>query len=199
MRIGQRKTFLQPMCAWRQESGPPSSSLSGELSLATGCGCASSAGYPRVVPKRHSLLPIIAGPARRWPRPCSADGLRKTSSDICGKATISIASSTMELIWFLRRPWSLIPPYRALDGQVRKKVGLLNRQIAKFGAVNLDGEIDPAKVEAFAQRKSDLQESITQLQKEVDELKAQRKSTKRHITYNELPEEARFDRLIPIP
>ena len=87
------------------------------------------------------------------------------------------------------------PAYRALDGQVRKKVGLLNRQIAKFGAVNLDGEIEPAKVEAFAQRKSDLQESITQLQKEVDELKAQRKSTKRHITYNELPEEARFDRL----
>jgi hypothetical protein len=87
------------------------------------------------------------------------------------------------------------PAYRALDGQVRKKVGLLNRQIAKFGAVNLDGEIEPAKVEAFAQRKSDLQESITQLQKEVDELKVQRKSTKRHITYNELPEEARFDRL----
>ena len=87
------------------------------------------------------------------------------------------------------------PIYRALDGQVRKKVGLLSRKIAEFGAINLDGEIEPEKVEAFAQRKSDLQESIVQLQKEVDELKAQRKATKRHITYKELPEEARFDRL----
>jgi len=33
------------------------------------------------------------------------------------------------------------------------------------------------------------------MQKEVAELKALRKATKRHITYNELPQEARFDRL----
>jgi hypothetical protein len=87
------------------------------------------------------------------------------------------------------------PAYRALDGQVRKKVGLLSRKIAEFGAVTLDGAIEPEKVEAFAQRKSDLQEAIAQLQKQVDELKAQRKATKRHIMYKELPEEARFDRL----
>jgi hypothetical protein len=87
------------------------------------------------------------------------------------------------------------PSYRALDGQVRKKVGILNRKIAEFGAVNLDGEIEPENVEAFARRKSDLQENITLLQKEVDELKAQRRATKRHIPYKELPEEARFDRL----
>ncbi len=87
------------------------------------------------------------------------------------------------------------PAHRTLDGQVRKKLGVLNRKIAEFGAINLEGEIEPRKVAAFAQRKSDLQEHITQLQKEVDELKAQRKATKRHITYNELSEEARFDRL----
>jgi hypothetical protein len=61
--------------------------------------------------------------------------------------------------------------------------------------VNLDGDIEPAKVEAFMKRKSDLQEGIAQLTKEVDELKAKRKATKRHITYEELPEDARFDRL----
>jgi hypothetical protein len=60
------------------------------------------------------------------------------------------------------------PAYRALDGQVRKKLGMLNRKIAEFGAMNLEGEIEPSKVEAFAQRKSDLQETITQLQKVVD-------------------------------
>jgi len=87
------------------------------------------------------------------------------------------------------------PAHRAVDGQVRKKVGILHRKIAEFGAMNLEGEIEPSKVEAFAQRKSDLQETITQLQKVVEELKAQRKATKRHIPYQELPPEARFDRL----
>lgn len=87
------------------------------------------------------------------------------------------------------------PAHRALDGQVRKKVGVLNRKIAMFGAMNLEGEIEPRKVEAFAQRKSDLQESITLLQKEVDELKAQRKATPRHVPFKDLPEAARFDRL----
>jgi prepilin-type processing-associated H-X9-DG protein len=87
------------------------------------------------------------------------------------------------------------PAYRTLDGQARKKIGLLNRKIAEFGALNLEGEIEPCKVEAFTQHKSDLQDSITSLQKELDELKALRKATKRHIPYKELPPEARFDRL----
>jgi seryl-tRNA synthetase len=78
---------------------------------------------------------------------------------------------------------------------VRKKVGLLNRRIAEFGAINLHGEIKPATVEAYVQKKSDLQEVITRLKKEVDELKAQRKATQRHIAYKELPADARFDRL----
>jgi hypothetical protein len=50
-------------------------------------------------------------------------------------------------------------------------------------------------VEAFAQRKSDLQDSVARLQTEVTELKAQRKATKKHIAYRELPEAAGFDRL----
>ena len=87
------------------------------------------------------------------------------------------------------------PAYRTLDGQARKKIGVLNRKIAEFGAVNLEGEIEPCEVETFTQRKSDLQESIASLQKEIDELKALRKATKRHILYKELPPEARFDRL----
>jgi hypothetical protein len=87
------------------------------------------------------------------------------------------------------------PAHRTLDGQVRKKVGVLSRKIAEFGAINLEGEIEPRKVEAFAQRMSDLQESITQLQNEVDGLKAQRKATPRHIPFKDLPQEARFDRL----
>src|SRR5260370_12574973 len=87
------------------------------------------------------------------------------------------------------------PAHRVLDGEVRKKGGLLNRRIDEFGAINLHGEIKPATVEAYVQKKSDLQEVITRLKKEVDELKAQRKATQRHIAYKELPADARFDRL----
>jgi len=87
------------------------------------------------------------------------------------------------------------PAYRALDGKVRKTVASLSRRNAEFGALNLEGEIETKKVEAFTQRKSGLQEDIEHLRKEAEELKALRKATKRHITYDELPKEARFDRL----
>jgi hypothetical protein len=87
------------------------------------------------------------------------------------------------------------PAYRTLDGQVRKTVSQLSRKIAAFGAINLNGEIEPRNVEAFAQRKADLQDNIAQLQTEAAELKAKRKATNKHITYAELPEAAQFDRL----
>ena len=35
-----------------------------------------------------------------------------------------------------------------------QKIGVLNRKIAEFGAVNLEGEIEPCEVETFTQRKS---------------------------------------------
>jgi len=50
------------------------------------------------------------------------------------------------------------PAYRALDGQVRKKLGILNRKRAEFGALNLEGEIEPLKVETFERCKAELQE-----------------------------------------
>ena len=87
------------------------------------------------------------------------------------------------------------PAYRTLDGQVRKTVNRLSRKIAAFGAINLNGEIEPRNVEAFAQRKADLQDNIAQLQTEAAEFKAKRKATNKHITYAELPEAAQFDRL----
>jgi hypothetical protein len=87
------------------------------------------------------------------------------------------------------------PAHRRLDGMVRRKVAVLNRKQAEFGAINLEDDIEPKKVEAFAQRKSELQEALAGLRKEVDNLKAQRKATKRHITYKELPEQARIERL----
>jgi hypothetical protein len=87
------------------------------------------------------------------------------------------------------------PAYRTLDGEVRKAVASLSRKRAEFGALNLEGEIEAKKIEAFTQRKAALQEDIEYLTIEAETLKALRKATKRHITYDELPKEARFDRL----
>ncbi|MGI9323708.1 MAG: putative transposase [Pseudomonadales bacterium] len=87
------------------------------------------------------------------------------------------------------------PDYRQLDGQVRSRTGKLNRRLAQFGAMNIEGCIEPQKVEPFLQRKADLQEEIQVLQTEIQTLKTQRKVTARHITVDELPEQARFSQL----
>ena len=87
------------------------------------------------------------------------------------------------------------PEYRHLDGQVRRLRGQLTRKLAAFSATSLSGEIEAKKVAAFEQKKAELQEQIETLTKELDELKAQRKAVKHHITIAELPEEERFKQL----
>jgi prepilin-type processing-associated H-X9-DG protein len=87
------------------------------------------------------------------------------------------------------------PDYRCLDGQVRSTRGTLNRRLAAFSALNLKGEIEAGKVEAFEQQKAALQEAINDLNKALEELKRQRKAVKRHIAIAELPQEARFKQL----
>ena len=87
------------------------------------------------------------------------------------------------------------PEYRSLDNNVRKRVGILNRLKANFGAITLNEEIEPYKVEEYQQKKAELQEEINLLEEELDQLKKERKQTKRHITIAELPEEERFSRL----
>ncbi|MCP4409834.1 MAG: hypothetical protein GY807_19230, partial [Gammaproteobacteria bacterium] len=63
------------------------------------------------------------------------------------------------------------------------------------GSMNLETEINPRKVEAFEQQKAALLEEITAFQEEVDTLKGNRSDTNRHITFAELPQEARFSKL----
>jgi prepilin-type processing-associated H-X9-DG protein len=87
------------------------------------------------------------------------------------------------------------PEYRRLDGRVRSLRGHLTRKRAAFSALSLKGEIEAKKVKAFEQKKAALQEQIEALTKELEDLKAQRKAVKHHITMAELPEEERFKQL----
>jgi hypothetical protein len=87
------------------------------------------------------------------------------------------------------------PDYRQLDGEVRSVTGKLTRRLARFGEMTLDDTIEPKHVEPFVRKKAALQEEIETLQQDLDQLKAQRKDTPKHISVDELPEEARFRQL----
>ena len=87
------------------------------------------------------------------------------------------------------------PTYRALDGQVRSANGKLSRSLAQFGAMTMKLTIEPDHMEAFAQKKAALKDEIDALQSHVTTLKADRKSTARHIKVKDLPEDQRFAQL----
>jgi prepilin-type processing-associated H-X9-DG protein len=87
------------------------------------------------------------------------------------------------------------PAYRRLDGAVRKTRALVQRAEARFGALALEGEIEPHKVKPYEEKQANLHEEIAQLHEQLAALKAQRKAVKRHITVGQLPEGERFARL----
>jgi len=87
------------------------------------------------------------------------------------------------------------PAYRRLEGEIRKKTSQLNRVVALFGGLGLEGNLDPGRVDAYELKKADLQEQADHLREKVAALKVERKNTKRHITFGELPADARFERL----
>lgn len=84
------------------------------------------------------------------------------------------------------------PEYRKLDSKVRSKTAILNRKLAKFGAINFEEKIEPKKVEKYQIKKSELQEEITFMQKEIELIKKKRKDASKHITADELPNEEQF-------
>lgn len=87
------------------------------------------------------------------------------------------------------------PEYRSLDSRIRSKAAVLSRKLAQFGALSLEGEIDPRKVGGYLKKKADMQEDIKSLQVEIDVIKEKRKNIAHHIGVSDLPEEGRFKSL----
>jgi hypothetical protein len=87
------------------------------------------------------------------------------------------------------------PQYREVDGQVRCGVAKLNRKQKEFGAILLQDTIEPDQVVAYEQKKAGLQEELACMEKEVEDLKACRSATAKHVTMADLPEEERFKQL----
>ena len=87
------------------------------------------------------------------------------------------------------------PAWRELDGQVRKQTALLSREQAQFGSLNLPIQADLQQTEALTIQKAQLLQSVQARQNKLEELKAKRRQTAKHVTLKELPEEQRFGQL----
>ena len=87
------------------------------------------------------------------------------------------------------------PVYRELDGAVRRLAAKHSRELAEFGSMHLDGDIEPKEIEAYELKKASLLEAIQARELELESAKEQRKAIERHIPISQLPEEERFKRL----
>lgn len=87
------------------------------------------------------------------------------------------------------------PAHRSINSEIRKKGAILNRTLAQFGSINLDGEIKPEKVAEYLEEKAKLQEKIFEKQKEIEALKAQRRQIPSHIEFAALPKEKQFKQI----
>jgi hypothetical protein len=88
------------------------------------------------------------------------------------------------------------PAWRQLDSQIRAKTAIRRRQLALFGAGELQSSLAEPEVARYQQKKAQLQEEIENLSRDIDELKKQRKQTPHHLPVKDLPESDRFSRLL---
>jgi hypothetical protein len=87
------------------------------------------------------------------------------------------------------------PEYRSLSASIRSKTTALSRRLATFGAINLKDDLATAQVEEFQKTKADLRDEISNLQADIDTLKAKRKTIDQHVMIKNLPEDQKFSRL----
>ena len=89
------------------------------------------------------------------------------------------------------------PVWRQLDSQIRSCHGQRQRSLAIFGAQSLEGELSETAVTIYQQKQAQLQEHIEHLGLQIEQLKQQRKKTPHHVSVAELPDDERFQRLLP--
>ena len=87
------------------------------------------------------------------------------------------------------------PQWRRLDSQIRSQTGRRHRLAAQFGALALSEDPAESELHRFQQRQGQLREEIQILDREIDKVKAIRKSTPHHVAVKSLPDEDRFTRL----
>ena len=84
------------------------------------------------------------------------------------------------------------PQYRELDSEVRKHNARLAGKQNECNAIVLCDDIEPEKVVEYETKKASLVEEVEELTRTVEDLKACRKATPRHVLFSDLPEDDRF-------
>ena len=89
------------------------------------------------------------------------------------------------------------PAWRTSNSEVRKRHAQLRKERARFAAVSLTAPLSESEVAHYTAVQAQQQEKIQALQRELDQIKTQRKATSHHIPVKDLPEKDRFTRLLP--
>jgi hypothetical protein len=89
------------------------------------------------------------------------------------------------------------PEYRDLEGQQKRLTSKLNHRKSKYATMELaELPTEEQKMKSYIQKKSELVDQITALEKEIELVKTSKKEVPRKIKYSELPEEQKFDNVI---
>ncbi len=89
------------------------------------------------------------------------------------------------------------PARRELDRQYRSLKTKLTHRQARFAALTLHPEAEGSDIDKWEQEKAELQEEIEQLENDFTALKDRRASTPKHLQWDDLPQEHKFERLAP--
>lgn len=87
------------------------------------------------------------------------------------------------------------PAWRKLSSEIKQQAAKLARKRAQFGALSLEEQPEAGPVETYQQEKSQLQEEVQQMTKDLDGLKENRRQTAHHIPVEQLPEKEQFVQL----
>jgi transposase len=89
------------------------------------------------------------------------------------------------------------PIWRELDRQHRSARSKLTQRQARFGAMSLHPEVKDSEIRKWERQKANLREEIEQLEQELNALKERTRSAPKHLAWEELPEDQKFERLAP--
>ncbi len=89
------------------------------------------------------------------------------------------------------------PAWKKLDYKIRSFNGKITADRAKFAKIELNSESGSIATVLKIKIKAEIVEEINNLQKELDEVKAERKLVKKYINFEELPDENKFENLKP--
>jgi transposase len=89
------------------------------------------------------------------------------------------------------------PTWRELDRQCRSLKSKLTHRRAKYAALELHPEMDDKKMAKWKRQKAELVEEIEYVEHDLEHLKVQIKETPKHIDWQDLEKEDKFEKLKP--